>query len=192
MTRVVGYTRELFADAGATADADELERAGAEPVFADLTSADARTRPELAACLDDLDAGDVLLVTSSARLSHGLHHFISTIADLTARGVGFRSLAEPALSTGAGMVSDPAEVLAALEGLARRLRSVETRAGMRDAAAAGRRAGRPTVMTEDRVAIAQELRAQGRSFTHIGRVIGVSASAVQRALTPPAVPAPGV
>lgn len=186
MTRVVGYTRELFAGAGVTADVEELEAAGAERVFVDLAGVDARKRPELADCLRVLEAGDLLVVTSSARLSHSLTHFVLTITALAARGVRFRSIAEPALTSGARQVSDPVEVLSALDGLTRRLRSVETREGMKDAAAEGRRAGRPTVMTEERVAIALELRNQGRSFTQISRVLGVSASAVQRALSHPA------
>jgi len=190
MTRVVGYTRELFTGAGVAADVEELEAAGAEHVFVDLAGVDVRKRPELAECLRVLRAGDLLVVTSSARLSHSLTHFVVTTTALASRGVRFRSIAEPALTSGAGQVSDPVEVLSALDGLTRRLRSLETREGMKDAAAEGRRAGRPTVMTEERVAIAVELRRQCRSFSQIGRVLGVSASAVQRALSQPtAVPA---
>jgi DNA invertase Pin-like site-specific DNA recombinase len=186
VTRVVGYSRELFAGAGVTADVEELEAAGVELVFVDLAGVDVRKRPELAECLRVLRAGDLLVVTSSARLSHSLTHFVLTTTALASRGVRFRSIEEPALTSGVGQVSDPVEVLSALDGLARRLRSLETREGMKEAAAAGRRAGRPTVMTEERVAIAVELRRQGRSFSQIGRVLGVSASAVQRALSHPA------
>lgn len=186
MTRVVGYSRELFVGAGVTADVEELEAAGAEHLFVDLAGVDVRKRPELAECLRVLGAGDLLVVTSSARLSHSLTHFVLTTTALASRGVGFRSIAEPALTSGAGQVSDPVEVLSALDGLTRRLRSLETREGMKDAAAEGRRAGRPTVMTQERVAIALELRNQGRSFTQISRALGVSTSAVQRALSQPA------
>jgi DNA invertase Pin-like site-specific DNA recombinase len=188
MTRVIGYTRELFAGAGVTVDVEELESAGATQVFVDLASVDARKRPGLAECLRILEAGDVLVVTSSARLSHSLTHFVLTTTALAARSVLFRSVAEPALTSGIGHVSDPVEVLCALDGLTRRLRSLETREGMKDAAAEGRRAGRPTVMTQERVAIALELRNQGRSLPQIGRVLGVSTSAVQRALSQPAPP----
>ena len=186
MTRIVGYTRELFAGAGTAADVEQLEGVGAAPVFMDLASVDVRKRPGLAECLRVLGAGDLLVFTSSARLSHSLAHFVLTTTALAERGVLFRSVAEQALTAGAGHVSDPVQVLSALGGLARRLRSLETRQGMKDAAAEGRHAGRPTVMTQERVAIAQELRNQGRSFTQIGRVLGVSTSAVQRALSQPA------
>ena len=186
MTRVVGYTRELFAGAGVAADVEELQAAGAVQVFVDLVGADVRKRSGLAECLRVLEAGDMLVVTSSARLSHSLTHFVLTTTDLASRGVRFRSVAEPALTSGAGQISDPFEVLSALDGLTRRLRSLEIREGMKDAAAEGRRAGRPIVMTQEKAAIALELRNQGRSLTQIGKVLGVSTSAVQRALSQPA------
>lgn len=182
MTRLVGYSRELFAGADASRDLKELELAGVGAVFVDPASADPRRRPALVECLASLEAGDVLVVTSSDRLSHALAHFVSTVTELGARGVLFRSLSEPALSIDSDPPADLLQALAALDGLRRRLRSLETREGMKAAAAEGRRAGRPTVMTEERVGIANELRNQGRSFTHIAQVLGVSTSAVQRAL----------
>ena len=94
------------------------------------------------------------------------------------------SLSEPALCTTPETVANPGEVVAAVEALRRRLVSVRTRAGMGAAAAAGRKPGRPTVMTADRVAMAVELRNLGRPVTHIARVLGVSANSVQRALAP--------
>ncbi len=142
MTRVVGYTRELFAGAGIAADVEELKEAGAAPVFVDLASVDVRKRPGLAECLRVLEAGDLLVFTSSARLSHSVAHFVLTTTALAERGVLFRSVAEPALTAGGGNVTDSVQVLSALGGLARRLRSLETRQGMKDAAAAGRHAGR--------------------------------------------------
>ncbi|WP_396655636.1 recombinase family protein [Microbacterium sp.] len=185
---MVGYTRELLPGEGTTTDADELRRAGATEVFAEEDGPDAGTRPVLHACLESLEPGDRLLVTSAVRLSVTVPHFLSTMAQLGTRGVWFRSLAEPALCTGDGTVADTAELYAELEALKRRLVSLQTRAGMATAATKGRRPGRPTVMTPDRVAMAIELRNLGRPTSHIARVLGVSPNAVQRALaaTPPA------
>lgn len=182
MTRLVGYTRELLPGEGAVADAEELDRAGVSQVFVDDARGDAAARPALRDCLGSLEPGDTLVVTSAAQLSHTVSHFVATVTALRARGVSFRSLSEPALSIGVGVSTDPGDVLAALEGLKRRLVSVQTRAGMASAAAEGRRPGRPTVMTPERIAMAVELRNLGRPNTHIARVLGVSPNAVQRAL----------
>jgi DNA invertase Pin-like site-specific DNA recombinase len=184
MTRVVGYTRELTPEYGTAADAEELMRAGAEQVFADEGAPESRARPGLRECLEILEPGDTLLVTNAAMLAPTVAQFLTTVNGLSARGVSFRSLAEPALSAGVGSVTDPADVFAALEGLRRRLASLQTRAGMVSAASEGRRPGRPTVMTPERVAMATELRNLGRPISHIARVLGVSANAVQRALVP--------
>lgn len=182
MTRVVGYTRAVASDQDLAADVAALTDSGADQVFTDNADADPRQRPGLAECLDALQPGDVLVVLSASHLSHAVTHFVTTVSGLGEQGVGFRSLSEPALCIGVRV--DPAQVLAALEALRHRLVSVRTRAGMASAAAAGKRPGRPTVMTPDRVAMALELRNLGRPVTHIARVLGVSANSVQRALAP--------
>ena len=182
MTRVVGYTRAVSSDQDVAAEVAALTDAGAEQVFTDAADANPRQRPVLTECLAALRPGDVLVASSASHLSHSVTHFVSTVAGLGERGVGFRSLSEPALCTGVRV--DPVEVLAALEALRHRLVSVRTRAGMASASAAGKRPGRPTVMTEERVAMALELRNLGRPVTHIARVLGVSANSVQRALAP--------
>lgn len=180
MTRLVGYTREVTPGGGTAADAAQLTLAGAERVFTDDGSIGAAERPGLRECLEFVEAGDTLIVTSAAMVAPTAAQFLTVVSELAGRSVGFRSLAEPALSTGTAV--DSAEVFVALESLRRRLSSLQTRAGMAAAASKGRRPGRPTVMTPERVAMAVELRDLGRPVTHIARVLGVSANAVQRAL----------
>ena len=182
MTRLVGYTRELTPGTGTGEDADQLARAGVVQVFADEGSADTRARLGFRECLELLETGDTLVVSSAAILAPTVPQFLATVSGLTSRGVGFRSLSEPALCARDGVRVDPVEVFAGLEALRRRLVSLHTREGMASAAREGRRPGRPTVMTPERVAMAVELRNVGRPISHIARVLGVSANAVQRAL----------
>lgn len=182
MSRVIGYSRPWWPGEDLTIDIENLAGAGAAATLTDSGVVEAPLDDE--GSLRSLEAGDILLVTSAARLGSSLPRVVQTIAELGRRGIGFRSLAEPALSTNAGL-ADPAEVFAALEGLRRRLAGLRTRQGMLRAEAAGRRPGRPSVMTPERVAVAEELRRQHRSIAHIARVIGVSPSAVQRALSVP-------
>jgi DNA invertase Pin-like site-specific DNA recombinase len=180
VTRVVGYSRPLGVDDDLEADAAALRAAGA--IVVHLGLGDRKDRV-LRSCLDELSAGDVLLVSRAVRLSPSLTHFVSTVTSMGRRGVRFRSIAEPALSAGA--LSTTSDVLMALESMRCELISIRTRAGMADAAAAGRKLGRPSVMTEDQVAMARELRVHGRSIAHIGQVLGVSASTIRRALLDP-------
>ncbi|WP_292826771.1 recombinase family protein [Microbacterium sp.] len=182
MTRLVGYSRELSPGAGVASDVAQLTGAGAVRVFTDEGSTEGRARPGLQECVDFLEPGDTLLVMTAATLAATVPQFLATVNCLTGRGVAFLSLSESALCAGVGSAVDPAEVFAALDALRRRLVSLQTRAGMASAAGEGRRPGRPTVMTPERVAMAVELRNLGRPVTHIARVLGVSANAVQRAL----------
>jgi DNA invertase Pin-like site-specific DNA recombinase len=183
MSRLIGYSRPWWPGEDLTVDIENLVKAGAT---ATLTDSGVVGGPlDDGSPLHSLDSGDVLLVSSAARLGSSIPRVVQTIAELGSRGIALRSLTEPALSTDAGP-ADPAEVFAALESLRRRLAGIRTRQGMLQAEAAGRRPGRPSVMTPDRVAVAEELRRQHRSIAHIARVIGVSPSAVQRALSVPA------
>jgi DNA invertase Pin-like site-specific DNA recombinase len=190
MSRLIGYTRELFAGDSVADDIQLLNDAGAVRVFEDAGSVDLRGRVGLAACLQSLTAGETLVVSSAARLAQSVTHFVTTVSDLAGREVAFRSLSEPGLSTGTDPV-DPAVMFVALEGLRKRLAGMQTRAGMAAAAREGRRPGRPTVMTPERIAMAVELRNVGRPITHVARVLGVSPNAVYRALaTLPEAPEP--
>ena len=71
-----------------------LTKAGCIRIFADKLSGKTADRPELAACLDYLRAGDILVVPSLDRLSRSLQDPITIVAGLRRRGVGFRSLHE--------------------------------------------------------------------------------------------------
>ena len=180
MTRVVGYSRPLGVDDDLEADAAALRAAGAMVVHLGLGDRKDRV---LRSCLDELSAGDVLVVSRAIRLSPSLTHFVSTLAEMGGRGVDFRSIAEPELSAGSRPTTT--EVYTSLESMRCELISIRTRAGMANAAAAGRKLGRPSVMTEEHLAMARELRVHGRSIAHIGQVLGISASTVRRALLDP-------
>lgn len=184
MTRTLGYTRELLAGDDTSADASALRRAGASKVYVDRRRSTRATRPELEKCLSALSSGDILLVSSAAMLSTTVEQFVIAVGQLRARGIHLRSLSEPALSTTSDTSLAPGDVLDALDALRRRLIGLRTREGLEAALAAGRKPGRPRVMTDDRIAVAKELRAQQRSFAQIGRALGVSEAAVRRALAP--------
>ena len=179
MSRTVGYVRDLLARGDGEAEVKVLRMLGASRVYVDLLDASAARRPELVACLETLQAGDTLLVPSAAMLSHSVEHFVSTVAQLRRREILMRSMTEPALSTAGGTGASIGDTLDALDGLRSRLIGIRTRQGMDAAILAGRKPGRPRVMTEERIAVAQELRAQKRSYMQIGRALGVSEAAVR-------------
>ncbi|WP_439594201.1 recombinase family protein [Microbacterium sp.] len=182
MSRIVGYTR-ILVDDDTSAETATLHGAGAIMVFTDTSTDWPTSTPELDACLATLSEGDTLLVTSAARLAPSATRFTRTLAGMSARGIRFRSLAERSLSTDDGP-REPAEVFGALEALRVELARVRGRRRLSTDGAESRPRGRPSVVTPERLAIAVELRRHGRSLAHIAGVLGVSTSAVQRALAP--------
>ena len=56
-------------------------------------------RPELAACLDYLREGDLLLVTKIDRLARSTSDLYKIISQLQAKGVEFKVLDDPSIDT---------------------------------------------------------------------------------------------
>ncbi len=181
MSRIVGYRRPLRTDDGSDEKA-ALRAAGATKVVIAVAHANRSADTSLRDLIAGLRTGDSLLVTRAAHLTPSVARFVSVHADLQARGIRFRSLAEPVLSSSGVVGTGPDDVVLALEALRRELIGLRTREGLEDAARSGRRPGRPSVMTPARISMARELRDGGRPITHIARLIGVSPNAVRRAL----------
>ena len=96
-------------------------------------------------------------------------------------GIQFKSLTEPFDTTDHGGELF-FHIVTAFAQMQRRQISEKTRAGLAAAKARGRLGGRPTVMDPDRVALAKQMRAEGKSFDDIAALLRVGASSVKRAL----------
>jgi DNA invertase Pin-like site-specific DNA recombinase len=63
-------------------------------VFREVASGAKTDRAQLRRVLDELDAGDVLMVTRLDRLARSIRDLLNTLAAITGRKAGFRSLAD--------------------------------------------------------------------------------------------------
>jgi len=168
---IAGYTRPLVMGEDLTADVALLRGAGATRI---VEEPDTQTRAGLSAWLEVAGDGDSLVVVDLERLGQ-VSRSIGSLLEMRARGVTFRCLSAPEVDlTDESVVA----VLRALDVVRRRTISATTKAGQ-----VGRPVGRPEVLDADGVAMAVELRRAGRSMAHIGRVLGVSTSTVQRVLS---------
>lgn len=178
----VGYARVSTLDQNLDGQTEELRLAGAERIYSEYASGSYDERPELAACLKRLEAGDTLIVVGIDRLGRSVSHLVQTVNDLKCRGIHLRSLREQFdTHTAAGELVFT--VLGAMAQFERRLISERTHAGLARARAAGRTGGRPSVMTPDRLQLVHQLHDQGLSTARIAQVIGVSKATVARHLT---------
>src|SRR5260370_14531465 len=91
---LIGYARVSTQDQTLDLQTDTLTRAGCEKLFTDTTSGAKSERPGLQEAMNHLRAGDTLVVWRLDRLGRTLKHLIATIADLSDKGICFRSLPE--------------------------------------------------------------------------------------------------
>lgn len=181
---VVGYARVSTRDQEPGSQERELTAAGAARVFVDHgESSRLRDRPQWLACLDYLRDGDTLVVRALDRIAGTTTMTIETISELHDRGINIKSLTEPDIDTTSPMGRALFGIVAVFAQLRVDTIRENTRRGLEHARANGRVGGRPTVMTEERITAAVQLRDAGNSTSAIARQLGVGASSVTRALT---------
>jgi DNA invertase Pin-like site-specific DNA recombinase len=188
---LVGYMRVSKADGSQSTDLqrDALLAAGVGPelLYEDKASGAKDDRPQLAACLKALRAGDTLLVWKLDRLGRNLRHLVNVVHELTARGIGLRVL------TGQGAAIDTTTasgklvfgIFAALAEFERELISERTTAGLASARARGRKGGRPYKMTPAKVRLA--VASMGQSGTNVAELcqeLGVTRQTLYRHVSP--------
>jgi DNA invertase Pin-like site-specific DNA recombinase len=169
----IGYARVSTGGQKLERQLDALTAAGCRRIFAEKESGRDADRPELAACLEFMHAGDTLVVPSLDRLSRSLQDLITTVGDLRRRGVGFTSLHENLDTTtpGGRLVF---HVFAALAEF-RELIVAGTREGLAAARARGHVGGRPTVATPEIIRAARDMLPNPEaSVTSIAKLLGVS------------------
>ena len=155
---LIGYARISTAEGAQVMDRqlDALHSAGCERVFEDRASGARAERPGLAACLDHLRRGDVLVVLDLDRLGRLAGELVALIDGLEKRGVGFRALNSPMDTiTPAGRAF--LQIQAAFAEMERGVIRQRVREGLAAARARGRRGGRPRAMTPDKLRYARHL-----------------------------------
>lgn len=171
---LVGYARVSTLDQEPALQLDALSAAGCERIFQERVSGSRAERPELAKALEYMRAGDTLVVWKLDRLARSLKQLIHTVENLHARGIGFRSLTDSIDTTTAGgeLVFHMFGAIAQFE---RRLIQERTRAGLKAAAARGRRGGRPKKLDEKALVQARAmLRDVSIPVSEVARRLGVS------------------
>jgi DNA invertase Pin-like site-specific DNA recombinase len=97
---LIGYARVSTGDQNLSPQLDVLKAAGCVRIFEEHASGANRSRPQLAAALATVKAGDTLLVARIDRLARSLAHLLEIVETLRARGAHFRSLGDPIDTTG--------------------------------------------------------------------------------------------
>jgi DNA invertase Pin-like site-specific DNA recombinase len=178
---IFGYARVSTEDQNLDAQTDALMAAGAERVFADRIGGTIRKRPELDRLLDQLRAGDVIVVTKYDRLARSLRDLLDIVEAIAEHGAGFRSLAEDInTTTPAGRLIF--HVFASIAQFERERISERTKEGLEAARKRGRIGGRPPALTAAQRLEVRRMRDNvGRRLSEIAQLFKVSVKTVRRA-----------
>ena len=182
---LIGYMRVSSADDRQSTDLqrDALLAAGVDErhLHQDRASGACDDRPGLKACLEELRAGDTLVVWKLDRLGRSLPHLLTIVGDLKERGVGFRSLTEymdTTLPQGELLFA----VFGALAQYERALIRERVLAGLRAAETRGRRGGRPRAIGDETLAAIRVALEGGMSKAAACRTFGVRRTTLIEAL----------
>jgi DNA invertase Pin-like site-specific DNA recombinase len=139
-------------------------------------------RAQLRRLLDVLDAGDLLTVTRLDRLTRSTRDLLNTLAAITAKQVGFKSLGDTWADTTTSHGRLMMTVFWRVGGVrARNLIRARTGEGRARAVARGQRMGLPPKLTAHQQKEAIKRRDRGEeSLTEIGRSYNVSAATISR------------
>ncbi len=185
---ILGYARVSTADQDLAAQLDTLTAAGAERVFREKISGARSDRPELAALLRNLQAGDILLVTRIDRLARSTLDLLSILKTVGDIGASFKSLGDAwaDFTTPHGRLI--LTVMGAMAEWERELIKARTGEGRKRAKAEGRKCGGPKPkMTPEQKQIAISRLEMGDSYALVSKYFGVSIRTIKRLAqaTPP-------
>jgi len=162
-----------------------LKRAGCERIYEEKLSGAQRARPELNRLLDQLRAGDVVVVSRLDRLARSTRDLLEIAEQLKAVEAGLRSLHEPWADTTSPAGRMVLTVFAGIAEFERELIHERTRSGRVAARARGVRFGRPTKLTGDQLLLAERLVGEGRSIPAVAKLLKVHRATLYRALAAP-------
>jgi DNA invertase Pin-like site-specific DNA recombinase len=176
-----GYARVSTDGQSVAAQVAALNAAGAAKVFREVASGAKTDWSQLSRVIGALGAGDVLMVTRLDRLARSTRDLLNTLAAITSRKAGFRSLADVWADTTTSHGRLMLTVLGGLAEFERDLIRARTSEGRERAKARGVKMGRPCKLTPHQQREALRRRDRGNeTLADIARTYNVSAATISR------------
>lgn len=167
---LIGYTRVSTMDQNPEMQIDALNEAGCEKIFTEKISGADKKRHQLQRALEYMREGDTLIVWKLSRLARSLTQIINTVNDLEKRKIGLKVLTQNIdTCTPEGRLFF--HMNAAFDQFQREIIVENTKAGLKSARKNGRTGGRPTVMTDDKVRVAQAMLKDSENYPFISDII---------------------
>lgn len=177
---IYGYARVSTDGQSVAAQVAALTATGFERVFQEVASGAKSDRAQLRRMLDQLTAGDVVMVTRLDRLARSTLDLLHTLEALADMGVGFRSLADAWADTTTPHGRLMLTVLGGLAEFERELIRARTTEGRERAKARGVKMGRKPTLTPHQQREAIKRREAGEPVPDIARSYNVSRWTISR------------
>jgi DNA invertase Pin-like site-specific DNA recombinase len=176
---IYGYARVSTDGQSEAAQVRQLRAAGAKKVFREVASGAKTDRPQLRRLLAETGPGDVVMVTRLDRLARSTRDLLNTLAAITGKKAGFRSLADAWADTTTAHGRLMLTVLGGLAEFERELIRARTGEGRARAKANGQSLGRPFKLTPHQRSEAIR-RDRGETLSDIARSYNVHPSTISR------------
>jgi DNA invertase Pin-like site-specific DNA recombinase len=177
---IYGYARVSTDGQSVAAQMAQLRTAGAATVFREVASGAKTDRRQLCRALDQLDAGDVFMVTRLDRLARSTRDLLNILAAITGKKAGFRSLGDTWADTTTPHGRLMLTVLGGLAEFERELIRARATEGRSRAVARGVKLGRKPKLTPHQTQEALKRRDRGEPVREIARSYNVSHSTISR------------
>ena len=172
-----GYMRVSTKEQQFNRQLNRLKEVGVEKYYYEKASGRTLQRKEYQRLMDELQPGDVVIITDMTRISRNTRDLLGIIESIRTKEAAIKSLDDPWLdTTDANPFQDfLITVMAGLAELERRLTVQRINEGLDAARAAGRIGGRPSITT-DQINLAFELYRSGQSIREICAAAQISRS----------------
>src|ERR1700724_2063219 len=177
---IYGYARISTEGQSVSAQVAALRKHWAGKVFREVATGAKTDRPQLRRLLAGIGPRDVMMVTRLDRLARSTRDLLNTLAAITAKEAGFRSLADAWADTTTAHGRLMLTVLGGLAEFERELIRARTGEGRERAKARGQSLGRPFKLTTHQRSEAIRRRDQGEPLSDIARSYNVHPSTISR------------
>lgn len=182
---LIGYARVSTDDQDLTLQRSALKEAGCKRIYEEKFTGAKRTRLQLTRMLDQLRAGDVVVVSRLDRLARSTRDLLEIAEELNEVEAGLRSLHEPWADTTSPAGRMVLTVFAGIAEFERALIHERSRSGRTAARARGVRFGRPPKLTSEQIALAKRLVSEGTSVPEVSKILNVHRATLYRSLNAP-------
>jgi len=183
--RKLGYGRVSTEHQSEAQQRAQLEAAGCSEILTETISSGRKDRPALAQVLDQLQAGDTLVICKLDRLARSLQELLVIAADLEARGINLQVL-DQAIDTTTPTGRLLFQLLGAVFEFERQLAIERTRASVEHRrSTGGNLGGRPKSYSPEQQRLGHRLKDEGESVSGVARALGISRAAAGRLLQEP-------